>query len=79
VGLFSPEEKSAEIFGFRGFLNKLAGVFGIIVPGLFQTQFGLQKSVLFCAALFLVAIAAILFVNRKRREGAADLFEEKNR
>ncbi len=77
VGLFSPEEKSAEFFGFWGLSNKLAGVFGIIGLGLLQTQFGLQKSVLFCAALFLVAILVSFFVNQKRGELAADIFDEK--
>jgi len=79
VGMFSPEEKSAEFFGFWGLSNKLAGVFGIIGLGLLQAQFGLQKSVLFCAALFLIAIAVSLFVNQKRGEDAADVFEEKDR
>ncbi|MEX2455964.1 MAG: MFS transporter [Balneolaceae bacterium] len=77
VGLFSPEEKSAEFFGFWGLSNKLAGVFGIIGLGLLQAQFGLQKSVLFCAALFLVAIVVCLFVNQERGELVADQFEEK--
>lgn len=76
VGLFSPEEKSAEFFGFWGLSNKLAGVFGIIGLGLLQAQFGLQKSVLFCAALFLIAIVVCLFVNQKRGELMADQFEE---
>ena len=76
VGLFSPEQKSAEFFGFWGLSNKLAGVFGIIGIGLLQTQFGLQRSVLFCAFLFLIAIIICLFVNESRGENAADNFEE---
>lgn len=76
VGIFSPEVKSAEFFGFWGLSNKLAGVFGIIGLGLLQAQFGLQKSVLFCAALFLIAILVSLFVNQKRGELVADQFEE---
>ncbi|MGG6691114.1 UNVERIFIED_CONTAM: MFS transporter, partial [Salmonella enterica subsp. enterica serovar Weltevreden] len=52
VGLFSPEQKSAEFFGFWGLSNKIAGVFGIIGLGLLQAEFGLQRSVLFCAVLF---------------------------
>jgi len=76
VGIFSPEEKSAEFFGFWGLSNKLAGVFGIIGLGLLQAEFGLQRSVLFCAALFLVAIVVSLFVNQKRGEASADNFEE---
>ncbi|MEX0994112.1 MAG: MFS transporter, partial [Balneolaceae bacterium] len=74
VGLFTPEEKSAEFFGFWGLFNKLAGVFGIIGLGLLQTQFGLHRSVLFCAALFFIAIVICMFVNQKRGEEAADRY-----
>jgi UMF1 family MFS transporter len=76
VGIFTPEEKSAEFFGFWGLSNKIAGVFGIIGIGLLQAQFGLHQSVLFCAALFLIAVIICLFVNEKRGERAADRFEE---
>lgn len=78
VGIFTPEQKSAEFFGFWGLSNKVAGVFGIIGLGLLQTQFGLHQSVLFCAFLFLIAIVICLFVNEKEGEKAADLFHEQN-
>ena len=76
VGLFTPEQKSAEFFGFWGLSNKIAGVFGIIGLGLLQIQFGLHMSVLFCAFLFLIAIIICLFVNEKRGELAADEFQD---
>ncbi|HMB99253.1 MAG TPA: MFS transporter [Balneolaceae bacterium] len=76
VGLFSPEQKSAEFFGFWGLSNKIAGVFGIIGLGLLQAEFGLQQSVLFCAALFLVAIFVCLFVDQSRGEKAADWYHD---
>ncbi len=76
VGIFSPEHKSAEFFGFWGLSNKIAGVFGIIGLGLLQAQFGLHQSVLFCAFLFLIAIVICLFVDEKRGEQAADDFQE---
>lgn len=76
VGLFSPEMKSAEFFGFWGLSNKLAGVFGIIGLGLLQAEFGLERSVLFCAGLFVVAIIICFFVNEKRGEQAADQYHE---
>ncbi len=76
VGLFSPEQKSAEFFGFWGLSNKIAGVFGIIGLGLLQAEFGLQKSVLFCAALFLIAILVCLFVDQNRGEKAADWYHD---
>lgn len=75
VGIFSPEEKSAEFFGFWGLSNKLAGVFGIIGLGLLQAQFGLQTSVLFCAALFLMGIVVNFFVNERRGKEIADNYE----
>jgi len=78
VGLFTPEQKSAEFFGFWGLANKIAGVVGIIGLGLLQAEFGLQQSVLFCAFLFLAAIIVCLFVNEKRGETAADDFQEQN-
>lgn len=78
VGIFTPEQKSAEFFGFWGLSNKVAGVFGIIGLGLLQTQFGLHQSILFCAFLFLIAIVICLFVNEKEGEKAADLFHEQN-
>lgn len=78
VGLFSPEQKAAEFFGFWGLSNKVAGVFGIIGLGLLQAEFGLQRSVLFCAFLFLIAIVICLFVDQKRGELAADDYHEQN-
>ncbi|WP_340105556.1 MFS transporter [Rhodohalobacter sp. 8-1] len=75
VGIFSPEEKSAEFFGFWGLSNKLAGVFGIIGIGLLQAQFGLKTSVLFCAALFLLGILVNIFVNEQRGRQVADQYE----
>lgn len=76
VGLFTPENKSAEFFGFWGLSNKIAGVFGIIGLGLLQAQIGLHRSVLFCAGLFLVAIVVCLFVNQPRGERAAEDYQE---
>ncbi len=76
VGLFSPEQKAAEFFGFWGLSNKIAGVFGIIGLGLLQAEFGLQQSVLFCAVLFLVAIAVCFFVDQGRGEKAADWYHD---
>src|SRR5690625_4883620 len=53
VGLFTPEEKSAEFLGFWGLSNQLAGVFGIVGLGLLQAHVGLHRSVVFCAIRFL--------------------------
>ena len=75
VGIFTPEQKSAEFFGFWGLSNKIAGVFGIIGLGLLQAEFGLHQSVLFCAFLFLIALIVCFFVNEKRGEVTADDFQ----
>lgn len=76
VGLFTPDAKAAEFFGFWGLFYKMAGIFGIIGLGLLQAQIGLQKSLLFCAALFLIAMVVCFFVNQKRGEQAADDYRE---
>ncbi|MEX1063643.1 MAG: MFS transporter [Balneolaceae bacterium] len=76
VGLFSPEEKAAEFFGFWGLFNKMAGVFGIMGLGLLQVQYGLHRSVLFCAVLFFVAIIICILVNQPRGEKAAELYDD---
>lgn len=75
VGLFSPQHKAAEFFGFWGVANKLAGVIGIIGLGLLQSAVGLQASILFCAALFVIAIVICLWVNQARGQQAAKDWE----
>ncbi|TVR67106.1 MAG: MFS transporter [Spirochaetaceae bacterium] len=66
VGVFSPDGKSSEFFGFWGLSGKLAGVFGVIGLGILQNWFGLQVAILFCAVLFIVSILVALFVNQER-------------
>ena len=77
VGLFSPQQKSAEFFGFWGQANKVAGVIGIIGLGVLQSLVGLQSSVLLCAAFFIIAILICLKVNQARGQGAAREWELK--
>src|SRR5690606_15774270 len=77
VGLFSPQQKSAEFFGFWGQANKVAGVVGIIGLGMLQSLVGLQSSVLLCAAFFIIAILICLKVNQARGQGAAREWELK--
>ncbi|KAL0236233.1 hypothetical protein GEMRC1_002815 [Eukaryota sp. GEM-RC1] len=76
VGLFTPDVKAAEFFGFWGLFYKIAGIFGIVGLGLLQTQIGLQRSLLFCAGLFLIAMVICFFVDQKRGEQAADYYRE---
>ncbi|MDN3554527.1 MFS transporter [Halomonas maura] len=78
VGLFSPQRKAAEFFGFWSLANKLAGVGGIIGLGLLQSVVGLKASILLCAALFIVAILICLGVNQARGQQAARDWEARN-
>ncbi len=76
VGLFSPEAKAAEFFGFWGLASKLAGMFGTLSLGLLQAQIGLQESILLCALLFAIAFLICLAVNSQRAQQAAREWDE---
>lgn len=78
VGMFSPDSKAAEFFGFWGLSHKLAGVFGVIGLGLLQAQYGLQNAILFCAVLFIVAIIICIFVNQQRGIDAVGAYNREN-
>ncbi|WP_417584205.1 MFS transporter [Nitrincola sp.] len=78
VGILTPQGKSAEFFGFWGMSAKLAAVFGILGLGLIQWVFGLADAILFCLALFVMAIMTLLPVNEKRGEQAADDWEHRD-
>ncbi|GAA3907433.1 MFS transporter [Halomonas cibimaris] len=71
VGLFSPREKAAELFGFWGLANKLAGVLGIVLLGVLQMLVGLAGSILLCAALFIAAMLICTRVDEARGRAAA--------
>jgi len=72
VGIFSPESKSGEFFGFWGLFGKTSSIFGLGALGVMQTQLGLKNSILVCSLFFLIAFFITLFVNEKRgREMAA--------
>jgi MFS transporter, UMF1 family len=66
VGLFSPQSKSGEFFGLWGLSGKLAAIVGLLGLGLLQSEFGLKKAILVCAAFFVVAIGLNTFVDEKR-------------
>jgi UMF1 family MFS transporter len=72
VGIFSPESKAAEFFGFWGMSSKLAAVFGILGLGLLQRSIGLHASILFCLLLFVLAVVACLPLNQARGQQAAE-------
>ncbi|TVP52392.1 MAG: MFS transporter [Halomonadaceae bacterium] len=77
VGVLAPRGKAAEFFGFWGTAAKLAAVFGIVGLGLIQWALGLADAILFCLALFVVAIITVLPVNEARGSKVAEEWVEK--
>ncbi len=76
VGVLTPSGKAAEFFGLWGMAGKLAAIFGILGLGLIQWGFGLANAILFCMALFIAAMIAVLPVNERRGEQIADDWRE---
>jgi MFS transporter, UMF1 family len=75
VAILSPQTKAAEFFGFWGMAAKLAAVFGLLGLGLLQAWFGLQSAILFCAALFALAIVVGARVDQERGRRRAEEYE----
>lgn len=71
VGIFSPESKSGEFFGFWGFSGKLSAIPGILGLGVLQSFIGLQRAILFTAVLFFIGILFALFVHEERGKATA--------
>jgi UMF1 family MFS transporter len=66
VGVFSPESKAGEFYGFWGLFGKLSAIFGLMSLGFLQIQFGLKGSILLCVVFFFFALIISIFVNEKR-------------
>ncbi|MCK8515448.1 MFS transporter [Methylonatrum kenyense] len=79
VGILAPASKAAEFYGFWGLANKLAGVIGILGLGLLQAAVGLQASILFCAALFIMAMLICLAVSQARGQARAEEWDSRNK
>ena len=71
VGMFAPESRAAELFGFWGLFTKLAAIFGIFGVGLLQWAFGLHGAVLFCIVLFAAALVPLAGIDEQRGIAAA--------
>ena len=71
VGIFSPESKSGEFFGFWGLSGKLAAIPGLVTLGYLQTLLGLQSAILICSGFFFIALLVNMAVNEKRGLQAA--------
>ena len=61
VGLLSPEERSAQMFGFWGMFNRVAIVLGMAF-GPISDQVGRNSAMLFVLALFAIGGALLLRV-----------------
>ena len=66
VGMFTPDKKGAEFFGFWGMTIKLAAIFGILSLGILQSFVGLQAAVLLCLAFFAMSLFINVFVSEKQ-------------
>lgn len=66
VGVFSPESKSGEFYGFWGLSGKLSSIVGLFGVGILQAIFDLRTAILACSALFFIAFVITFFVNEKR-------------
>lgn len=76
VGVLTPTGKAAEFFGFWGTASKLAAIVGILGLGLIQWALGLADAILFCLALFVLAMVTVLPVNEGRGREVAENWRE---
>lgn len=76
VGVLTPRGKEGEFFGLWGTASKLAAVFGMVGLGLMQWGFGLADAIVFCLALFALAIVTVLPVQEARGAEAADAWQD---
>ncbi|MEQ6884199.1 MFS transporter [Salicola sp. Rm-C-2C1-2] len=76
VGVLTPTGKAAEFFGFWGTASKLAAIVGILGLGLIQWALGLADAILFCLALFVLAMLTVLPVNEGRGREVAENWRE---
>ncbi|WP_019022200.1 MULTISPECIES: MFS transporter [unclassified Thioalkalivibrio] len=58
VAIMSPPREAGRWFGFWGLAAKAAAIFGLLGLGLLQTWLGLANAILFCLALFVIALIA---------------------
>ena len=72
VGVLTPSGKAAEFFGFWGTASKLAAIFGILGLGFIQWALGLADAILFCLALFVLAMVTVLPLDEARGRAAAE-------
>jgi UMF1 family MFS transporter len=72
IGLFSPQSKSAEFFGFWGFAGKFSSILGILSFGIMSYQFSSNRvAILSTIFYFVTGFVLLLFVNEQRGRRAA--------
>ncbi|MDQ2070185.1 MFS transporter [Natronospira bacteriovora] len=79
VGVLTPRGKAAEFFGFWGLAGKAAAIFGILGLGIIQTWAGLADAILFCIALFALALISLIPVNEARGNTMAEEWRDPHR
>lgn len=77
VSILSPRDKAAEFFGFWGLAAKLAAVTGILSLGVMQSIIGLHAAILFCIALFVLAVVTCLPLDQARGQRAARRWDKR--
>jgi MFS transporter, UMF1 family len=76
VGLMAPLQRAAEFFGFWSQTMKLAAVMGVLGIGILQWAVGLHLAILFCLALFAVALVVTRGVDEARGRAAAVVHDQ---
>jgi UMF1 family MFS transporter len=77
VGIFSPEGRSAEFFGFWGLSWKLSGACGPLFFGTVAQWHGYRPAILWTSCLFLGGLIGLAFVDEKEGRRAAEAAEER--
>jgi UMF1 family MFS transporter len=78
VGMFSPQSKSAEFFGFWGFAQKFSAILGILTFGLMSYLFSSNRlAILLTIFYFAAGFIVLLFVNEEKGRQAAVNYVDK--
>jgi len=78
VGLFSPEQKSGEFFGFWGLSGKIGAIIGPMTFGFLTLMTGGNQriAIISTGIFFVLGIVGMMFCNEKEGIRAAEAFED---
>ena len=76
IALFSPKNKSGEIFGIWGLSGKAASLTGLLAIAFLQQIFGLHNAMLGVGVFFFISLCLCFFVNEKRGIQAAKIYRD---